>query len=211
MPPKKEPCQSGTSSLGTFFHRFKQDNGPKLRKKENQGVPPPPPLGAVAVHQAAGRVPPPEKPQQLQREMPSKLAKGECACHRCLRKFQIASDDGYWMGKNKSAFVCKCCSALDNRITRMVQGTEAQTLWKDMSAADKSACRAEKGELEAAALKDALSVLLVQKKIESDNTEQGNEGEYLPLSVYQNRGYDKDWIEYITDFCPVRELSLIHI
>ena len=39
MPPKKEPCQ--TSSLGTFFDRFKQDKKPQMRKKEKQGVPPP--------------------------------------------------------------------------------------------------------------------------------------------------------------------------
>ena len=94
-----------------------------------------------------------------------------------MRKFLIARTERYWVGKNNSAFVCKPCCALDGRISRMIEGTEAQTLWDDMSAAYKSAFRAEKGELEAAALKDALSVLLVQRKLQSDNTETGNVGE----------------------------------
>ena len=65
MPPKKEPCQSGTSSLGTFFDRFKQDKGLKLRKKEKQGVPPPATSGRRGSPPGSGAGPAARKAQTI--------------------------------------------------------------------------------------------------------------------------------------------------
>ena len=55
---------------------------------------------------------------------------------------------------------------MDNRMRRLLNNTQAGILWKDLPEHDKKAFRAEKAQLETAALKDALSVMLVQRQLE---------------------------------------------
>ena len=62
-------------------------------------------------------------------------------------------------------------------------------MWKDMSKEEVTAFRAEHGSLENAALKDALTVLFTEKILKQEDERAGWDAEYLPLSVYKNRGY----------------------
>ena len=59
--------------------------------------------------------------------------------------------------------------------------------------------------MENAAFKDALSVVLVQKHIETDTNSIGGLSEFLALSAYAQRGYDNEWIERIKTHAVCRE------
>ena len=59
--------------------------------------------------------------------------------------------------------------------------------------------------MENAAFKDALNEVLVQKHIETDTNSIGGLSEYLPLSVYAQRGYDNEWIEWSKTHAECRE------
>ena len=76
----------------------------------------------------------------------------------------------------------------------MVHGTAASKMWKDMTKEEQIAFRAEKGELAESALKDALTVLFVEKQLKVEETKVGWEGEFLPLCVYKSKGYDDVWL-----------------
>ena len=73
---------------------------------------------------------------------------------------------------------------------RLLSNTQAGILCKDLPEHQKES-RAEKVQLEQAALKDALSVLFIQRQLEIESDLTGKRKEFLPLSVYATRGYDK--------------------
>ena len=184
-------------SLDAFFLRRSEATASKV------GMP----QGAVLVHDAVQNHDDEEKPK-VPRTAPedsrkSKKTKAGAVCSMCAQEKPDA--DGYFTGKSGKTFYCKSCSAIEARIKRLASGKQAMVLWKDMDAKDKQAFRLEKAELEGAALKDSLSVKLVQRYLETTAETTGGLGEYLPLSVYKHRGYDDEWISWIQDNAPNRQ------
>ncbi len=108
------------------------------------------------------------------------------------------------IGKKKNIFRCRKCNSIDNKINRLTENTVAAELWRDLPPDEKKNFRAEKAELEQAALKDALTVTLVQKQIEEHDNESGFEAQYLPLSVYRSQGYDAKFLKWIEQNCKSR-------
>ena len=45
---------------------------------------------------------------------------------------------------------------------------------------------------------------LVPGQLDEEETTTGKEGEYIPLSVYATKGYDKAFLKYIEDTCLPR-------
>ena len=56
-------------------------------------------------------------------------------------------------------------------------------MWCDLDASEKEQFRCEYGELQGAALKEALEVTMVQKTIHERNLSAGTAAEFLPLNV----------------------------
>ena len=132
-----------------------------------------------------------------------KLNKGEAICCSCA---QIKpSGAGFFTGRAKATFRCYDCNKLELKLQRLTKGTHAAELWRDLPQEEKEAFRAERAELETAALKDALTVKLVQRQLKIDSQSKGFLGEFLPLSVYKTRGYDPKYIKWIEENCDKRK------
>ena len=161
------------------------------------------PHGAEAVHEAIDNKKELEpKGLASPRRNAQTCLPGHYRCGMCA--LAKKEDSGFFTGRNKNIFYCHACNNIEKKIRRLAGGTPAMQLWKDLSTDDKQAFRAEKSELESAALKDNLSVKLVQKHLESNTESSGHNGEYLPLSVYKSRGYDDKWLKFIEDTMPSR-------
>ena len=100
---------------------------------------------------------------------------------------------------------CRCCAVLDEKIRKLTAGKVIGKMWKDMDKEEAVAFRAEVASLDAAALKDSLTVQFSEKLIQAETTASGFKADYLPLSVYEKRGYDKSWLKWIEDSCDSRE------
>jgi len=159
--------------------------------------------GAASVHDAILNDPA-EKEQQ---DVPAqhgvaKCPKGFKCCARCRQNKDAKS--GYLVGRAKNIFYCSECNALEARIQRLTKGLVIAKMWKDMTSDEKIAFRAEHSALEGAALKDQITISMVQKIKQEDSSFTGSLGEYLPLSVYKTRGYDKAYLKHIEDTASVR-------
>ena len=80
-------------------------------------------------------------------------------------------------------------------------------MWRDMSQEELVQMRAEANELDAQALKAFLTTVFTQKQLQEDMTYVAGDAEYLPLSVYKAKGYDKVWLDWIRDTQPRKEPS----
>ena len=146
------------------------------------------PAAAAATHDAVGNhlEEQPSLPRLVPAEDPGDPAK--LCCNMCL----IWKDrsEGRVTG-NSDTFYCCDCTACEGRISRMTSNRPASKLWKNMSIKERQEFRHENNTLKEAALRDALSVRLVQKHLEIHAETTGKVGHYYPLSVYKSRGYDK--------------------
>ena len=161
--------------------------------------------GAVVVHDAIGNESnaqshKDEKPKQREAK---KIPAGHHECTGC--NTVKPKEDGYMMGRKRTSFRCKACNAFDHRVSRLTRDCKAGTLWRDLPDDAKAAFRLEKAQLEAAALKEELSVILVQRYIEIHQEDAGQRGEYRPLSWYKAQGYEKAMLDHIADTCPKRK------
>lgn len=159
--------------------------------------------GAAAVHDSILNDPTTKEQQELPAQLgTAKCPKGQKCCSRCK---QVKEEkNGFFVGKNKVTFYCSDCNSLEGRIQRLTKGLLIAKMWRDMSAEEKIAFRAEHSALEGAALKDQLTVTMVQKVKQEDSSFTGTLCEYLPLSVYQARGYDKAYLKHIEDTASMR-------
>ena len=179
-------------SLAHFFQR----------RTEAAAVGRPMPQSAAATHEAVGNHL--EQQTSLPRQLPplDPADPDKLCCHMCL--LWKCKTRGRITGKG-DIFYCSDCTACETRISRMTSNRPAAKLWKNMSVSERQEFRQENNALKDAALRDALSVRLVQKHLEIHSEATGKVGEYLPLSVYRTRGYDQDWLDWIENHCSARQ------
>ena len=93
---------------------------------------------------------------------------------------------------------------MDEKIRKFTAGKVIGKMWKDMDKDETVAFRAEVASLDATALKDSLAVQFSENLIQQGTTASGFKVDYLPLSVYEKRGYDTMWLKRIEDSCDNR-------
>ena len=189
------PPAPPAGSLAAFF----------ARRAEAASSQVPMPMGAEQVHDAVNNHP--ELAVSLPRTAVPNTKKQQKTtpgpvCMLCSQSKQ--ESEGYFTCRNKNIY-CKACSATEARTKRLMANTKAMCLWKDLPPEEKQSFRLEKSALEGAALKDALSVKLLQRHLEEQCESVGNTAEYLPISVYTSRGYNDLWLKWIQETHPCRE------
>ena len=122
-------------------------------------------------------------------------------CFRCCK----VEPNGHAVGNNRKTWICNKCNAFEARLKRLTAGTQAAQMWRDMSNEELVQCRAECNELGTEALKANLTAFFTQKQIKESMVHAAGEAEYLPLSVYKTKGYDKTWVDWIKATQPRRE------
>lgn len=175
----------------------------RFLKRRTSNAEPAMPSGAASVHEAIANNPEDNRPQKIPAQHGvSKCPKGFKCCSRCRQNKDETK--GYMVGKDKNTFYCYECHRIEARIQRLTKGHQISKMWKDMSAEEKVAFRAEHSALEGAALKDQLTTTMLQKVKQEDVSFAGSLGEYLPLSVYAQRGYDKQYLKHIEATASMR-------
>ena len=151
------------------------------------------PSGAANVHLAIAKISTTEP--IAQKGLPAhhgddQMLENHKKCYRCL--LVKHEDKGHMTGKKKNIFCCCGYNSIEVTITRLTEGLVIGKMWKDMDSKEKVDFRAEAQELDKAAVRDKLTVLMVQKTLQTESTRTGSNAEYLPMSVYETRGYTKD-------------------
>lgn len=126
-------------------------------------------------------------------------------CYRSLERVKCQQvGTGKKLKKNQNAlFKCNECNALRSRMNRMFQhrGGLAQD-WLKLSHEQKADFMLRSHALAKEELVHGVEAHIEMTKTMSTDVHHGQEGEYLPLSVYEARGYSKEHLANIEKNAP---------